>query len=190
MGYGTAMSLAARDRMTFEEFLAIADELPPFAQLIDGEVVVCVPDLRHQIIAAEILRTFTLFAQDDRSHGWMGWAILVRAGEHDGYVPDLWWTPASTPRVESGLPEIPALVIEVRSPSTWSADRGRKLRRYEAQGVGEVWLVDGIDDEVTVHRRSAGSNVFDVVSTLRSGDGLTTPLIPGWTIDLTELLTR
>lgn len=185
-----AMSLAARDRMTFEDFLLIADELPPGSQLIDGEVVVCVPAFRHQIIAAAIFESYVLFTQADRGLGRMGWSGLVRAGEHDGYSPDVWWVPptATLPHDTGIFPEVPAIVIEVRSPSTWQHDRGRKLRRYEARGVAEVWLVDGIDDEVTVHRRSDGSDVFDVVSTLRPGDALTTPLVPGWTIDLTELL--
>ncbi|HEU5152593.1 MAG TPA: Uma2 family endonuclease [Iamia sp.] len=186
------MSLAARDRLTFEEFLAIADELPPGSQLIDGEVVVCVPVFRHQLIAAAIFESFVLFSQGDRSLGQMGWAGLVQAGEHDAYVPDIWWvaTADALPYDTGVFPEVPSLVIEVRSPSTWHLDRGRKLRRYEAKGVPEVWLVDGIDDEVTVHRRSEGSAGFDQVTVLHPGDTLATPVVPGWVVDLGELLRR
>jgi Uma2 family endonuclease len=190
-----AMSLAARDRVTFDEYLAMEDELPPYAELIDGEIVVSSPSQRHQEVAYRLLEHFVLFAQGDRSHGRMGWAGIVKGGEHDGYIPDIWWIrnatvlPPDAPDTNV-FPEVPAIVIEVRSPSTWQHDRGRKLRKYEARGVPEVWLVDGIDDEVTVHRRSAGSDVFDVVEVLGPGDALTTPLVPGWTVDLTELLTR
>lgn len=193
-----AMSLAARDRVTFDEFLAMdaIDELPPFAELIDGEIVVSSPSQRHQEVAYRVVEHFVLFARGDRtSHGRMGWAGIVKGGEHDGYIPDIWWIPTATVLPPDApdtnvFPQVPPIVIEVRSPSTWHHDRGRKLRRYEARGVAEVWLVDGIDDEVTVHRRSDGSDVFDVVSTLRPGEVLTTPLVPGWAIDLAELLTR
>lgn len=184
-----AMSLAARDRVTFDEFLAM-DELPRHSQLIDGEVVVCVPAFRHDEVVMRIIESYVRFTLEHGSPGRLGQTGLVRAGEHDGYVPDLWWVPASTTLApdERVFPTVPALAVEVRSPTTWGHDRGRKLRRYEARGVPEVWLVDGIDDEVTVHRRSDGSDVFDVVETLRPGDVLTTPLVPGWAIDLTSLL--
>lgn len=185
------MSLAARDRVTFDEFIAM-DVLPPFAELIDGEIVVSSPSLRHQEVAYRLLEHFVLFAQGDRRHGRMGWAGVVRAGEHDGYVPDLWWIPTPTalaPGAEDTnvFPVVPSIVIEVRSPSTWHHDRGRKLRRYEARGVPEVWLLDGIDDEVTVHRRSAGSAVFDQAVVLRPGEVVATGLVPGWEVDLGEL---
>lgn len=185
------MSLAARDRVTVDDFLAM-DELPPGSQLVDGELVVCVPAFRHGDVVVRIVTSYVLFSQGDLRHGRMGWSSLVRAGEHDGYVPDFWWVPASTTLPPDGrvFPEAPALVVEVRSPSTWHLDRGRKLGRYEALGVAEVWLVDGTDDVVTVHQRSAGSNTFDEVRTLGLTDTLTTRLVPGWTIDLAELFRR
>jgi Uma2 family endonuclease len=189
------MSLAARDRLTFDEFLAIEHELPPHAELIDGEVVVTSPSVRHQLVAWRVLEQFVLFAQGDRSHGIMGWAGIVNGGRHDAFVPDIWWFPSEDAVVADGrhanvFRGRPGIVIEIRSPSTWDQDRGHKLRRYEAKGVPEVWLVDGIDDEVTVHRRSAGSDVFDEVVVLRPGDMLTTPLVPGWEVDLGAVFAR
>ena len=187
-----AMSLAARDRVTFDEFLAM-HELPPGSELIDGEVVVADPTFRHNEIVLRLVLSYAGFAgSSSTGTGRIGIGSTVRAGTHDGFVPDVWWVPAGTDLEPAAnvFPHAPDIAVEVRSPSTWHSDRGRKLRRYEALGVAEVWLVDGIDDEVTVHRRSAGSDVFDVVTTLRTGDVLTTPLVPGWTIDPAELLAR
>jgi Uma2 family endonuclease len=189
------MSLAARDRMTVDEFLVLIanDELPPHAELIDGDVVVSDPTFRHNEIVLRLTwshRSFVLTNPD--APGRIGIGSLVLDGHSNGYVPDVWWVrdgSALDPAAHV-FPHAPAIAVEVRSPTTWHHDRGQKLRRYEAIGVIEVWLVDGIDDEVTVHRRSAGSDGFDEVVVLRAGDMLTTPLVPGWTVDLSEVFAR
>ena len=48
----------------------------------------------------------------------------------------------------------PDLAVEVRSPSTWRFDIGRKKENYERYGVGELWLVDTAADVVFAFRRS------------------------------------
>jgi len=168
------------------------DELPPKTELIDGELVVSDPTFRHDDLVMRIVRSYILFETAHGSPGRMGTSGLVRAGERDGYSPDVWWVPTSTtlPPETGVFPSSPALVVEVRSPRTWHHDRGHKLRKYEARRVAEVWLVDGVNDEITVHRRSLGSDTFDVVLVLRPGDVLTTALVPGWRVDLGEVFVR
>jgi Uma2 family endonuclease len=57
---------------------------------------------------------------------------------------------------------IPLLALEVLSPSTARRDRRRKLPRYLAAGVAEVWIVDPDAGTVEVHdaagRRSASGD--------------------------------
>lgn len=179
------MSLAARDhprRMTADEFFATTDELP-FSQLIDGELVVpmSAPTIRHDEIVMRLAFSHRVHAQTHADAGHMSINSSVLVDDENVFQPDLWWVPDRTvldPEARRH-PEPPPLVIEVRSATTWADDRGRKLRGYLRVGVGEVWLVDGVDRQVTVHR--AGEDPVGRT------DVISTPLIPGWSVDLSEL---
>ncbi len=81
--------------------------------------------------------------------------------------------------------------MEVRSPSTWRYDVGAKKATYERLGLAELWLVDTAADEVLVFRRSSpATTAFDVALELGAGESLTTPLFPGFTLELAELFDR
>lgn len=189
------MALAARDhkKMTAEEFFATTDEQPR-AQLIDGElVVVNSPAARHNRVINRLLRLYWSHADSHPRCGEVGTSGDVAIGEHNVFVPDLWWVPDDQRLADdqSRFPSPPPLVVEVRSPSTWRYDVGPKLRHYEAAGVDEVWLVDTAADVVLVYRRSrADAPTFDIALELTTDDTLTTPLVPGWSIDLGELFAR
>jgi Uma2 family endonuclease len=187
------MSLAARDlpsHMTAEEFLAWPDELP-FAQLIDGEVVMNTPTARHGRLILEVHYRFRLFADAHPGSGEMGHDLNTVMDDRNVFTPDLWWVPdhQRPGSRQNRFDEVPPpLVVEVRSPSTWRYDVGVKLRRYEERGCAEVWLVDGEDDTVVVHRRSSpAAPAFDVRLDLAAGDVLSTPLVPGWEVELGAL---
>jgi Uma2 family endonuclease len=66
--------------------------------------------------------------------------------------PDVLWF-AGPPALDgSGPRRDPDLVVEVRSPSTWRYDLGRKRELYVEHGVPELWLVDTVARRVLVHR--------------------------------------
>ncbi len=187
------MALAApAQKMTAQEFFASTDELP-HAQLIDGELVVNSPAFRHNRL---IIRMVELFATHRATHpgagevGISGDAVL---DQFNVYVPDLWWVPDDR-RPDDGESRFvapPPLVVEVRSPSTWRYDIGTKLRHYESSGVAEVWLVDTAADVVLVYRRRTPETpIFDIALELTTDDTLTTPLVPGWVIDLASIFAR
>jgi Uma2 family endonuclease len=65
--------------------------------------------------------------------------------EHDVLQPDVAYF--SAPRAAAlhlrrPVRIAPDLVVEVRSPSTESTDRGRKVQTFERFGVPEYWIVD------------------------------------------------
>ena len=186
------MALAARDqKMTAEEFFALPGELPN-AQLIDGELVVNSPAARHQRIILWLAHLHLRHAEDHAGIGELGTEIDTPIDVYNVYRPDLWWVPDERRlgSTENRFNEVPPLVVEVRSPSTWRYNVNTKLRHYEQARVAEVWLVDTAADEVLVFRRSEGSATFDVSLELTSDDTLETPLIPGWQIDLRRLFDR
>lgn len=78
--------------------------------------------------------------------------------------------------------------MEARSPSTWRYDVGSKKTAYEGHGLAELWLVDTKAEEVLVFRRSGPSGRrFDVALELGLGEGLESPLLPGFRLALDEL---
>jgi Uma2 family endonuclease len=101
------------------------------------------------------------------------------------YQPDVWWTshPPSGTR-HAGPPE---LAVEVRSPSAWALDIGPKLRRYEAAGTRELWLVDLPVSTVLVRRRGVDGTAFDDGVDIGPGDTLLSPLLTGFALPIDEL---
>jgi Uma2 family endonuclease len=85
----------------------------------------------------------------------------------------------------------PALVVEILSPGTRKRDEHVKRRLFEREGVREYWLIDPDADTVRVFRRTADGTFPQVARQASERDDLlTTPLLPGLTIRLRELLAR
>ncbi|HEV2760069.1 MAG TPA: Uma2 family endonuclease [Acidimicrobiales bacterium] len=179
-------------RLTADEYFA----LPPTeqrTQLVNGEIVVTEAALRHQRIAGEIYRLLTNWLIEHPGHGEAGLPVDVHLDDFNVYAPDVWWvTDHDKPgREAERIMGPPALAVEVRSPSTWRYDVGVKKRTYERLGLAELWLVDTASDTVLVYRRSSPEAAeFDVELELAVGEALTTPLLPGFRLDLTALFDR
>jgi Uma2 family endonuclease len=105
------------------------------------------------------------------------------------FSPDVWWVVDSTDLEDVGIHRVPPnLVVEVRSPATWRYDRGVKRERYARWGVEELWLVDTKRNEVRTCRRTApGLDAYDADAVVPAGEPLTSPLLPGFTLDTAEL---
>jgi Uma2 family endonuclease len=181
--------VALRSRLSIEEFLD--GDWPPGAQLVDGEVIVNDPTLQHQRICKRILVAIELWTRGGDGRGGVGYGGNWTVAPGQVYKPDVWWVPGDrtldeiAPRHD--LP--PALVVEVRSPGTWRFDVGRKKQVYESTGVRELWLVDTPVSAVSVFRRSSPASAgFDDDGELGPGDALASPLLPGFGLEIDELL--
>ncbi|HUF49795.1 MAG TPA: Uma2 family endonuclease [Longimicrobiales bacterium] len=75
----------------------------------------------------------------------------------------------------------PDLAIEVISPSNRAGDLREKLADYADAGVTEVWLIRPRTRSVDIYRHGHR------VSTYRSGDALTTPLLPGFGLRVSDI---
>ena len=107
------------------------------------------------------------------------------------YAPDIrWYGKVRAPGRHAQPPSpMPDLAIEVRSPSTWRFDIGAKKAGYERHGLRELWLVDTAAGVVLVFRRSArDAPAFDVALELSREQSLSSPLLPGFSLALAELL--
>jgi Uma2 family endonuclease len=184
-------------RLTADEYFALPPTASPTdqhrTQLINGEIVVTEAALRHQRIAGEMFRLLANWLAANPGHGEAGLPVDVHLDDLNVYAPDVWWVPDDDKpeREAKRIVGPPALAVEVRSPSTWRYDVGVKKRIYERHGLTELWLVDTASDTVLVYRRSSPKAVeFDVELELEAGEALTTPLLPGFSLDLAALFDR
>ena len=181
--------MAQPARMTASEFLvAKASDPQRFHQLINGVVVPNQPRPRHQRAVFEIalhLRRWT----DETGRGEVSLPLDIELDDDSVYCPDvLWAADASRFEADQLFYGMPDLIVEVRSPTTWMYDKGDKKYLYEKHGLPELWLVDTVRHVVLVFRRSAPDLAeFDIGLELGADEVLTSPQLPGFTLDLREV---
>lgn len=132
-----------REKMTYEEFLAWADE-DTYAEWVNGEVIMVSPaSARHQDITdflTAVLRTYV------RMHdlGVVISAPFQMKLAHSGREPDVIFIAREhLDRLRDTYLDGPAdLVVEVISPESFARDRGEKFYEYEVAGIPEYWLID------------------------------------------------
>lgn len=188
------MALVARHHLTADEYFAIADRLPRFTELIEGEVVVASPSVRHQHIAAEIYHRLRLWMLGAPRPGQCGIPSDVRIDGRNVYAPDVWWcSEANAPGLDViRLPDVPDLAVEVLSPSTRRYDLGVKRARYDEQGLPELWIVDpfvhgGVAARL-LRRTAPGKPTFDIEFEEGAEGVLASPQLAGLEIALADLL--
>ncbi len=67
--------------------------------------------------------------------------------------------------------DVPALVVEVRSPNDRMSKINRRISQFLTWGVPLVWLVDSEDQTVTIYRRGQPHEVLEADQEL-TGDGI------------------
>ena len=176
-------------RMTADEYLALESEWPR-TWLVDGEIVVNQPTLKHQVLHGRLFRALDGWIRGASGRGLVVSPLDVQLDDRNVYAPDLLWYRAKrAPAITDKPPyPVPDLAIEIRSPSTWRYDIGTKKRVYEAHGLPELWLVDGDASVLLVFRRSTPkSATFDVELELDARTTLSSPLLPGFVLDVGAL---
>jgi len=136
---------AQRLRMSYEEYLAWADE-DVHAEWVSGEVIVQMPPkLRHQRVVKFLLELLDLFAQLSRL-GTVLCAPFEMRATPDGPArePDLLFVAQEhlARLTEARLSGPADLVVEVISDDSVSRDRADKFYEYQSAGVQEYWLID------------------------------------------------
>ncbi|WP_339373773.1 Uma2 family endonuclease [Anabaena sp. 4-3] len=151
-------------------------------EIINGELfLTCTPHRRHQQVCGKIWRQLDNWSELSN----LGETILspgVLFSPVDNIIPDIVWV--SRERLakiedEAGhLTGAPELVVEVLSPEKQHElqDKQAKLQLYSVQAVGEYWIVDYINQQVTVYRREQTELVL--FGTFSGDDEITSPLLP------------
>jgi len=148
------------------------------------------PNTKHQQLSGNLYWLLRSYLEVDPRGRVFFAPFDVLFSHFDVVEPDLLYMSherARTILTEQHVRGAPELVIEIGSPSTHRRDETIKRRLYERFGVDEYWMVDPDPGVVRVLRRRDGR--FGRVRELsrESGDVLTTPLLPGLEMKLSDI---
>ncbi|MGI8656929.1 MAG: Uma2 family endonuclease [Pyrinomonadaceae bacterium] len=136
-----------RSKVTYEEFLAWADEDVP-AEWVDGEVIIMSPASRkHQEVASFLAALLTFFVEAKQAGVIFIAPFQMRLDTRpSGREPDILFI--ARERLEfltnTYLNGAADMALEIISPESRVRDRGDKFYEYEQAGVREYWLIDPV----------------------------------------------
>ena len=160
-------------------------------EIIDGDLYLTrAPHIRHQGVTSKL---------HVRLENWSEQTGLGSAFEvpgviftpTDAVIPDVIWI--SQERLASNVDDAghitiaPELMVEVLSPGQRNEQRDKqvKLKLYSLYGVQEYWIANWKFKTLDVYRRDNAQ--LQLVHTLMVGDTLTSPLLPGFSVDLSQI---
>ena len=178
-------------KLTYDDFVLFPDDGLRH-ELIDGEhYVTPSPSLKHQRISLNLVLLIGPWLRI-RQIGEVYFApVDVVLSRSDVVVPDLLYMSnerKAQVATDANVQGPPELVVEVGSPSTRKRDETIKRTLYERAGVSEYWVVDAELDVMRVYRRLDGERFARPEQlSLEAGDILTTTLLPGLELPLSEI---
>jgi Uma2 family endonuclease len=160
-------------------------------EVVDGELYVSKqPHWQHQFVCGQIFALLQAWSSRTKA-GMANLAPGLIFGEEDDVVPDVIWISrerlATALLPDGKLHKAPELVIEVLSPGLTNAQRDRqiKLKLYSRRGVQEYWVVNWQDQNLEIYQREDAMLILN--KTLYQSDQLQSPLLPGFTCQVSEL---
>jgi Uma2 family endonuclease len=179
-----------RQRLTYDDYVLIPDDGKRH-EIIDGEhYVTAAPFVRHQQIVVRLTIALGGFVQINRLGEFLVAPTDIVLSPYDVVQPDLLFISSSRASIVEvkNVQGAPDLVIEIHSDSTRRIDQGVKRAAYERWGVLEYWMLDPGRKEADVWGRTAEGLRRRALLSAAAGDVLTTPLLPGLEIPLSEIL--
>jgi Uma2 family endonuclease len=177
-------------KFTYRDYLLTADD-GKRRELIEGEFYVTpAPTPKHQLALQELFVALRSFVRERDLGEVFVSPIDIVLSNHDVVQPDILFIEKSRLSIvkETHIAAAPDLVVEVVSPSTADHDRERKRRLYLKYGVREYWIAD--PDAGTIEVLVAGRDDFETRRVFGSGTELTSPLLPGFSFQVDDLLAR
>ncbi|MBN2152632.1 MAG: Uma2 family endonuclease [Candidatus Lokiarchaeota archaeon] len=145
--------IVLKQNATEEEFLAFSNE-DVDCELLDGVLVIHSPaNDEHEDMFSYLMTIFRTFLDATRQGKVRGSRYVMRLSDRWSPEPDLLVvTPERFKAIGPSHLDGPAdLVIEILSDATRDIDLTKKLPKYLAEGVREVWIIDPKDSSVHLH---------------------------------------
>ncbi|GAA4469069.1 Uma2 family endonuclease [Nibrella saemangeumensis] len=158
-------------------------------ELLDGDLVrKKAPSPQHQLVLGELAFSLHTYVKQQQLGEILFAPVDVFLDEYTAPQLDLVFVPQSNASIitRDGVMGIPALVVEVISPSSVYRDRVTKKELYARFGVQEYWLVDSADGFIEIVTLQEGR--YQLLSAASTEEGqLTSGVLPGLTLDLNAL---
>ena len=196
--YSHPMGIALADEITdidlavlqgmwsVEQYLALTAQTNRLLEYTDGVIeVLPMPTDKHQSISLFLLLCFLAFV---RPRGGVAFYAPLRLEIRPGKFrePDLLILLRSDdPRRQNDYWRGADLVVEIVSPDNPARDLEEKPRDYAEAGIPEYWIVNPLDETVTVLTLSAGS--YAEYGVFRRGDEARSKLLDGLTVRVDQI---
>lgn len=193
------MEQAQAKKITFNEYLNYSNDTDKRYELIDGELIALPPESEPNNFIANYL--FFYLASSGlvplrliKTHNCEVQVAVLRSGDAANRYPDLIiLEPEHIPLTANRLTITfdmlpPRLVVELVSPGRVGRDRdyNRKRVQYAARGIAEYWVIDPIEQVVTVLRLEDGQYVE--VGVFRDGEAIISPMFPQLSLTVQQIL--
>jgi Uma2 family endonuclease len=183
----TDIDLAVLQGMwSVEQYLALTAQTNRLLEYTDGVIeVLPMPTDKHQSISLFLLLCFLAFV---RPRGGVAFYAPLRLEIRPGKFrePDLLILMRSDdPRRQNDYWRGADLVVEIVSPDNPARDLEEKPRDYAEAGIPEYWIVNPLDETVTVLTLTDGSYVEYGV--FRRGDEARSKLLDGLTVRVDQI---
>ena len=178
-------------RLTYQDLLLFPDDGLRH-EIINGEhFVTPSPNLRHQELVLRLAVSLSNYLEERPDDGRVFIAPFdVVFSFHDIVEPDVIFVAPDQLDIltAKNIQGTPAMVVEILSPSTRKRDQQIKRTLYDRVGVREYWLVDPEMNAISIYRRQTDGSLPVIASLFAAGhDTLSTPLLPGWSVELPRL---
>ena len=176
-----------RTKLTYEDYLNTPDD--ERYELINGELIMAPsPRWAHQYADMEIGSILHTFVKRHNLGVVCSAPFDVVLSDTDVVQPDLLFVSRERLHIitADNIQGAPDLAVEILSPSTSARDRGYKRDLYAKHGVKEYWQVDTDAKRITVLSLNADGD-YDVVAVYGVGQTLTSPLLPGFALNLNDI---
>jgi len=168
----------------FEQFLALPENQDRLLELIHGEMIEKMPTEEHGMIASNINIILGSFVKKTKA-GRVGIEVRYQstADQLNARLPDISFSRAQRPVIKrGGVPELPDLAIEIKSPDDTVRHLREKADYYLAHGVQQVWLVYPEQQMVEVYTLDGDVDLLFVGDQITGGE-----LLPDFAMPVAEI---
>ena len=193
LGGNEMVNTTTKEKISFEEYLSYDDGTDNRYELVDGELVLMNPPAkRHFKISRFIVRLIESVISRQKLDIEVFAGIGVRTGSNKARIPDVsvidgavW---RSIPDDASAVVDVPLmLAVEIVSPGTEQIERDYtdKAIEYQNTGIPEYWIVDPIEQKITVGVLKNGSYSKTVFV---KNEAIASPTFPQLSVTAVEIL--